>query len=107
MVLKELKLEEAIQDADLVITGEGRLDEQTAMGKVPVGVAALAKKYQKPVIAFCGSVTDGARLCNEKGIDAFFPILRSIVTLDEAMERESAWKNMADTAEQAYRLFRI
>ena len=54
-----------------------------------------------------GSVTPGARLCNEKGIDAYFPILRSIVTLDEAMERERAWNNMADTAEQAYRLFQI
>lgn len=107
IVLKELKLEEDIKEADLVITGEGRLDEQTAMGKVPVGVASLAKKYQKPVIAFSGSVTPGARLCNEKGIDAYFPILRSIVTLDEAMERERAWNNMADTAEQAYRLFQI
>ncbi len=107
IVLRELKLEEDIREADLVITGEGRLDEQTAMGKVPVGVAALAKKYQKPVVAFCGSVTPGARLCNEKGIDAYFPILRSIVTLDEAMEREQAWNNMADTAEQVYRLFRL
>lgn len=107
IVLRELKLEEDIRESDLVITGEGRLDEQTAMGKVPVGVAALAKKYQKPVIAFCGSVTPGARLCNEKGIDAYFPILRSIVTLDEAMEREQAWNNMADTAEQVYRLFRL
>ena len=107
IVLKELKLEEDIKEADLVITGEGRLDEQTAMGKVPVGVASLAKKYQKTVIAFSGSVTPGARLCNEKGIDAYFPILRSIVTLDEAMERERAWNNMADTAEQAYRLFQI
>ena len=107
IVLKELKLEEDIKEADLVITGEGRLDEQTAMGKVPVGVASLAKKYQKPVIAFSGSVTPGARLCNEKGIDAYFPILRSIVTLDEAMERERAWNNMADTAEQTYRLFQI
>lgn len=100
IVLKELKLEEDIKEADLVITGEGRLDEQTAMGKVPVGVASLAKKYQKPVIAFSGSVTPGARLCNEKGIDAYFPILRSIVTLDEAMERERAWNNMADTADR-------
>ena len=107
IVLKELKLEEDIKEADLVITGEGRLDEQTAMGKVPVGVASLAQQYQKPVNAFSGSVTPGARLCNEKGIDAYFPILRSIVTLDEAMERERAWNNMADTAEQAYRLFQI
>lgn len=105
IVLSELKLEQDIAWADLVITGEGRLDEQTAMGKAPVGVAELAKKYQKPVIGFSGSVTEGAGACNQKGIDAFFPILRSIVTLEEAMETEHARQNLRDTAEQAYRLF--
>ena len=105
IVLSELKLEQDIAWADLVITGEGRLDEQTAMGKAPVGVAELAKKYQKPVIGFSGSVTEGAGACNQKGIDAFFPILRSIVTLEEAMETERAQQNLRDTAEQAYRLF--
>ena len=50
VVLQETKLEEALKDADVVVTGEGRLDGQTAMGKAPVGVAKLAKKYHKPVI---------------------------------------------------------
>lgn len=107
IVLRELKLEQDIAKADLVITGEGRLDEQTAMGKAPIGVARLAKKYGKPVIGFGGSVTDGARACNQNGIDAYFPILRSIVTLEEAMDTKRAYRNLADTAEQVFRLFAL
>ena len=105
IVLDEIRLEDAVKEADLVITGEGRLDGQTAMGKAPVGVAALAKKYGKTVVALAGSVTREAVACNEKGIDAFFPILRGICTLEEAMNPENAKNNMADTAEQVYRLF--
>ena len=103
IVLEETGLEDYIKEADLVITGEGRLDGQTAMGKAPVGVAELAKKHGKPVIAFAGSVTRDAIACNEKGIDAFFPILRGVCTLDEAMKPLNARENMADTAEQAFR----
>lgn len=105
IVLEETLLEEYIKDADLVITGEGRMDGQTAMGKAPVGVAGLAKQYGKPVIAFAGSVTRDARNCNEKGIDAVFPVLRRICTLEQAMENWTAMENLSDTAEQAYRLF--
>lgn len=105
IVLEETRLEETLRTADLVVTGEGRLDGQTAMGKAPVGVAALAKKYGKPVVAFAGSVTRDAIACHEKGIDAFFPILRGICTLEEAMEPETARRNLADTAEQVYRLW--
>ena len=87
--------------------GEGRMDGQTAMGKAPVGVAALAKKYKKLVLAFAGAVERDARKCNEHGIDAFFPILRGVVTLEEAMKNENAKQNLADTAEQVYRTFMI
>ena len=97
-------LEDEIRDADIVITGEGRLDAQTVMGKVPAGVMRLAKKYGKRVIAFAGSVTDDAGVCNTAGIDAFFPILRGVLTLEEAMEPERAKKNMQLTAEQVFRL---
>lgn len=106
IVLKAIGLEEELQDADFVITGEGRLDFQTAMGKVPVGVAQLAKKYHKKVLAFAGGVTEDAGKCNEKGIDAFFPIVRGVTTLDEAMNRETAKKNMELTVEQVFRLIR-
>lgn len=106
IVLEETRLEEKIKDADLVITGEGRLDGQTAMGKAPIGVAKLAKQYGKTVIAFAGSVTRDARECNQYGIDAYFPILRTITTIEEAMNSENAKRNLSDTAEQVYRLYR-
>lgn len=107
IVLEETKLESYVKGADVVVTGEGRLDFQTAMGKAPVGVAELAKKFDIPVLAFAGSVTKDATECNKNGIDAFFPILRGISTLEEAMNPENAKQNLTDTAEQAFRLFNI
>lgn len=107
IVLEETKLESYVKEADVVVTGEGRLDFQTAMGKAPVGVAGLAKKFDIPVLAFAGSVTKDATECNKNGIDAFFPILRGISTLEEAMKPENAKQNLTDTAEQAFRLFNI
>lgn len=104
LLLKATGLEEALKDADVAVTGEGRLDGQTAMGKAPVGVAGLAKKYDITVLAFAGGVTKEAVKCNAKGIDAFFPIVRGVTTLQEAMEPENARRNMADTAEQVFRL---
>ena len=106
IVLEETGLEGYIKDADFVVTGEGRLDGQTAMGKAPTGVAGLAKKYHIPVVALAGSVTKEASACNQKGIDAFFPVLRNVVTLEEAMKPENAAANLADTAEQVFRLIR-
>ncbi len=107
LVMKETDLESYIKDADLVVTGEGRLDGQSYMGKAPIGVAKLAKKYGKPVIAFSGCVTDDASVCNEYGIDAFFPIVRKPCTLDEAMNIDNAYKNLRDTACQVFRLVKI
>ncbi len=107
IVLEETALESFVREADIVVTGEGRLDGQTAMGKAPVGVAKLAKKYGKPVIALSGCVTADAAECNKQGIDAFFPILRSVVTLEEAMDPENAKANMAAAAEQVFRLWRL
>ena len=107
LILEETKLSEKMQGADLVITGEGRLDEQSAMGKAPIGVAKLAKEQGIPVIAFAGAVTEGAKACNQAGIDAYFPILRGISTLEEAMKKETAKQNLADTVEQVMRLYRL
>ena len=90
----------------MVITGEGRLDGQTVMGKAPIGVANIAKEYQKPVLAFSGCVTEDACACNAHGIDAFFPVLRTVVSLEEAMNRENAMKNMSNTVEQVFRTVR-
>ena len=107
IVLEETSLEKYMENADIVITGEGRLDGQTAMGKAPVGVARLAKKHNIPVTAFAGSVTKEAIACNQNGIDAFFPILRGVTTLEDAMKPENAKVNMADTVEQVFRLLNI
>lgn len=104
IVLEETKLEQYIKNADIVITGEGRLDGQTVMGKAPIGVAGMAKKYGKRVLAFSGCVTEDAVLCNQHGIDAFFPILRSVTTLEEAMSPEKARENLAAAVEQVFRL---
>ena len=106
LVIGATGLEEKIKDADVVITGEGRLDGQTYMGKAPIGVARLAKKYGKPVIAFSGCVSEDAGMCNDHGIDAFFPILRSVCTLEEAMDKGNAYCNLRSTAEQVFRLAR-
>ena len=107
IILEETKLEEYVKDADIVITGEGRLDGQTAFGKAPIGVANIAKKYDKTVLAFAGAVTKDAIVCNEHGIDAFFPILRRIQTLQEAMTSEIARDNMVTTVEQVFRLINV
>ena len=104
LILEAIELEKEVQDAYIVITGEGRLDHQTAMGKAPVGVARLAKKYGARVIAFAGSVTKDAGACNDAGIDAFFPIVRGVTTLEEAMKPDNARANMAATVEQVFRL---
>ena len=104
IVLKETKLEQDLKDADLLITGEGLLDSQTAMGKAPIGAAKLAKKYDIPVVALGGSVARDSAVCNESGIDALFPIVRGPVSLKEAMEPDAAKANLSDTAEQVYRL---
>ena len=107
IVMEETKLEEQISAADMVITGEGQLDGQSIMGKAPIGVAQLAKKHAKPVIAFSGCVTPEARLCNEHGIDAYFPILRQVTTLSQALEPQNAQQNMTDTVEQVFRFLKF
>ncbi len=107
LILDKTNLESYIKDADVVVTGEGRLDFQTAMGKAPIGVAKLAKKHGKKVIAFAGAVTRDATECNKNGIDAFFPILREICTLEKAMEKEYAAENLSATVEQAFRLLKL
>lgn len=104
IVLEEIDIEAEIKNADIVVTGEGRLDSQTIMGKAPIGVAKLAKKYGKKVIAFSGCVTEDAEICNTHGIDAFFPVLRGITTLEEALDTNNAYKNLSATAYQVFRL---
>ena len=74
---------------------------------VVIFVARLARKYGKPVLSFSGSVTADAAACNQAGITAFFPILRQVSTLEDAMKPVNAQKNMCDTVEQVFRLLKL
>ena len=106
LILSATWLEDFVKDADVVITGEGRLDGQTAMGKAPIGVARLAKRHGKRVLAFSGCVGEGVEAVNAAGIDAYFPILRQVVTLEEALDAKTAAANLTATVEQAFRLLK-
>ncbi|MBM6608004.1 glycerate 2-kinase [Enterobacteriaceae bacterium RIT814] len=102
IVTQALHLEEHIHDCTLVVTGEGRLDSQSIHGKVPVGVASVAKKYHKPVIGIAGSLTRDVAVVHQYGIDAVFSVLNSIGTLEEAFRNASdniyrASRNVAAT----------
>lgn len=85
LVMDAVGLAEKMADADLVITGEGRIDGQTAQGKTPIGVARIAKQFQLPVVALAGSVGPGVEAVYAAGIDALFPIVQGAVPLAEAL----------------------
>ena len=107
IVIEETNIKKYISEADLVVTGEGKLDEQTLMGKAPVGISHIAKVFKKPVIAIVGSVSagfDGDRLPD---VDAYFPVIRRNCTLEEAMDPHTARSNnIAATTEQIFRLIK-
>ncbi|VUS97772.1 Glycerate 2-kinase [Klebsiella pasteurii] len=96
IVTDALHLADIVADADLVITGEGRIDSQTVHGKVPVGVARVAKRYNLPVIGIAGSLTPDVGIVHQHGLDAVFSVIYSICTLDEALE--NAAENVRMTA---------
>ncbi|MGO1792310.1 MAG: glycerate kinase [Oceanisphaera sp.] len=96
IVVEATNLKEVVKGADLVITGEGRLDSQTIFGKTPIGVAKTAKLYDIPVIGIAGSLSDDVGVVTEHGIDAVFSIMPSVMTLKEAFA--GAEKNVIFTA---------
>ena len=95
IVTEALGLDELVQDASLVITGEGRIDSQTINGKVPIGVAKVAKRYNKPVIGIAGSLTADVGVVHQHGLDAVFSVIYSICTLEDALENAAANVRMA------------
>ncbi|MBR0260518.1 MAG: glycerate kinase [Selenomonadaceae bacterium] len=103
LVLDALNISEDLKSADVVITGEGRLDYQTAQGKAPSGVAKLAKKINPKIltVGIGGSVAD---ISDDAKLDAVFPILREPMTLADAMKKEIAAKNISATVKQIVRL---
>jgi len=96
IVTEALHLDKHVADADLVITGEGRIDSQTIHGKVPVGVAKVAKRYNKPVIGIAGSLTADVGVVHEHGIDAVFSVIYTVCSLEDALE--NAAENVRMTA---------
>jgi glycerate 2-kinase len=83
-------LEHHVRDADLVITGEGRIDFQTIHGKTPIGVARIAKRHGKPVIGIAGSLGANVGVVHDHGIDAVFSVLSRPCSLDEALADAAA-----------------
>jgi glycerate 2-kinase len=102
IVIEATNLEKKIEGADLVITGEGMIDYQTAYGKTPYGVAMIAKKYGIPVIAIVGGIGENAEILYEKGFDSIFSIVDKPMVLEEAMDRGQIL--IEKTAERIMRL---
>lgn len=105
LVIEATKLEEKVQGANLVITGEGQMDFQTAHGKTPYGVAQVAKKYNIPVVALVGSIGTGVEILYEKGIDSIFSIATGPMSLEECMKNGSVL--LERTAERVIRVLKI
>lgn len=105
IVTDALQLDACVVDADLVITGEGRIDSQTVHGKVPVGVASVAKRYNKPVIGIAGSLTADVGVVHQHGIDAVFSVIYNICTLDDALK--NAAENVRMTARNVAATIRL
>jgi glycerate kinase len=106
LVLDAVKFEEILaRGADLVITGEGEINGQSIHGKVPVGVARLAKKHNLPVLALVGSIGPGAEKSFKEGIDAIMSIIPGPMSLNEAIRRTSGL--LEDAAERAARMLRL
>ena len=109
-VLDLVGFDERVRDVDLVITGEGNMDEQSAAGKAPVGVARRAKRYGKPVAAVVGGRADNLNTVYEQGIDLVLPICRKPMPLDQALNPQEATANLicaGESAAQAYDFARI
>jgi glycerate kinase len=105
MVIQYAGLEEKIKDCDMVFTGEGSIDFQTQYGKTPMGVALVAKKYDKPVIALAGRVGEDIEVLYEKGIDAIFGIMKGASSIEEALLKGE--ENVEKTAESIIRLINL
>lgn len=109
-VLDLIGFDEHVRDVDLVITGEGNMDEQSAAGKAPVGVARRAKRYGKPVVAVVGGRADNLDAVYERGVDLVLPICRKPMPLNQALDPQDAEANLICAGEataQAYDLGRI
>ena len=88
IMIEIVKLERAIKDGDLVITGEGKIDSQTIYGKAPIGVAKIAKKYNVPVIAVAAIISDDADIVHQHGIDFLIKVSEPPMSLAEPKSKK-------------------
>lgn len=105
IVLDNLKFADQAKEADLVITGEGRMDAQSVLGKTPIGVARIAKQFNKPVIAIVGCLREDYEVVYEHGIDAVFPIIRNLGDLPTILKQGE--QNLISTAQNVARLLSL
>ncbi|MDP4557054.1 glycerate kinase [Halomonas meridiana] len=103
MIMQQANFAQLLNDADVVITGEGRLDGQSLAGKTPIGVSRAAKRHGKPVIVLAGSLGDGWQACTEEGVTAAFALADGLMTLDQALPRTA--ELLADRCESIARLW--
>lgn len=104
-VLDLIGFDECVRDVDLVITGEGNMDEQSAAGKAPVGVARRAKRYGKPVVAVVGGRADNLDAVYGQGVDLVLPVCRRPMPLDQALDPQEATINLICAGEAAARSY--
>jgi len=104
LVLDIIEMEKNMQGVNIVITGEGKLDGQTSMGKAPLGVAQLAQKRKIPVLALAGGITEETAALNKLGVTSYFSIVNAPMTLEEAMDSKVTYNNLRSTTNQLFRL---
>ena len=105
IVMEATRLAQYAEQADLIITGEGRMDSQSIHGKTPIGVAKTAKQFGKPVIAIVGCLREDYEVVYDHGIDAVFPIIRQLASLEDTLRL--GYANLVSTAQNIARLYQL
>jgi len=104
LILEQVQLKEKIKDANFLITGEGKIDKQSCMGKVIDGIGTLCKAHNIPCIALTGNSKESSTEVHQKGVSCVFSILNSPMTLEKAMDKQTALDSMKQKSEQVFRL---
>jgi len=107
IILEQVDLKGKIQNADFVITGEGKIDKQSSMGKVLSGIATVCKEQNIPCIALAGNCSEANESLHEVGVSAYFSILNAPIALEVAMQEDVALELMRKKVEQLFRLIKI
>ena len=107
IVLDSIHFDEKVQKADFVITGEGRIDAQSLMGKVISGIAKRCVRFDVPLLALAGQIEEDALRSHESGVSALFSIMHAPMTLDDAMCKETTLKLIKQSSEEIFRLIKI